>query len=318
MTLDRLGEALDFKGLLRGLELGRATFWVALGLGLWSLLRASALAPAASAAEGASVGPARRRPNAALMVRVLVVCNVVFALQTFGDAATLWPRLVGASPVLPEGVAFAEHARQGAFSLLAAALLAALIILLALRDDRPAAAHRATRVLVLLWVAQTLVLLLSAASRLDLYVDAYGLTRLRLAAFVWMAVIAAGLVLTIVRVLRNQPNAWLIRTSLMAALTALYVYGASDTDRFIAERNVDRALAGQDLDGIYLCSLGHEALPAMHRYLAVDPQAYPRTCVARQRRRLARRQADWRSWTWRGHRILTDPVVRSPLPSPLG
>ena len=43
-----------------------------------------------------------------------------------------------------------------------------------------------------LWLAQNILLVVSALMRLDLYVDAFGLTRLRLAAVVWMGLVAGN------------------------------------------------------------------------------------------------------------------------------
>ena len=50
------------------------------------------------------------------------------------------------------------------------------------------------RNLVYLWIAQNVMLFVSSMLRLDLYVEEYALTELRLAAGVWMGLVAVGLV----------------------------------------------------------------------------------------------------------------------------
>ena len=49
------------------------------------------------------------------------------------------------------------------------------------------------RALVFLWVGQNVLLVVSSILRLDLYVEIYLLTYWRVAAFIWMLIVAAGL-----------------------------------------------------------------------------------------------------------------------------
>ena len=62
---------------------------------------------------------------------------------------------------------------------------------------------RVMRVLLLVWVAQTLLLVISSILRLDLYLEVYGMTHLRFAAFVWMAVVALGLVVLVMQIVQH-------------------------------------------------------------------------------------------------------------------
>ena len=62
----------------------------------------------------------------------------------------------------------------------------------------PARSRRTVRLLriaLLAWVAQNVFLVLSSLLRLELYVAQYGLTHLRMAAAIWMVVVALGLAL---------------------------------------------------------------------------------------------------------------------------
>jgi len=52
---------------------------------------------------------------------------------------------------------------------------------------------------------------------------AYSLTYLRLAAFIWMMLVAAGLLLMLIQILLRKPNSWLVAAN--AATLALVLYG---------------------------------------------------------------------------------------------
>jgi hypothetical protein len=105
--------------------------------------------------------------------------------------------------------------------------------------------------------------LISALHRLRLYEDAFGLTRLRLAAEVlalWLGglfglLIAAGVV---ARVLRQLPRAVIAGTA-----AALLAFSLANPDGLIAKRNVERWRETGDLDVIYLQTLSADAAPAL-------------------------------------------------------
>jgi len=61
---------------------------------------------------------------------------------------------------------------------------------------------RGLRWLLLAWLLQNLLLVASSALRLEIYDHSYGLTCLHMAAYIWMGLVAAGLVL--VQLLTNS------------------------------------------------------------------------------------------------------------------
>ncbi len=121
------------------------------------------------------------------MSRSLILFNALFALQSGLDLVYLWG---GAN--LPDGMSHAEYAHRGAYPLIVTALLAAGFVLVAMRPGGPAEQSRLIRPLVLAWIAQNILLVISSIFRLDLYVAAFSLTYLRLAAFIWMLLVADG------------------------------------------------------------------------------------------------------------------------------
>lgn len=258
----------------------RLFFWIVCALAIWPMLRLSSMAARLFA-------PVRPRKwqlrmnilNPRSVTRALVLFNLIFALQSVLDAGYLWGGIA-----LPDGMSYADYAHRGAYPLLAVALLAGLFAVLAqpFLDARPA-----LRFLMYLWIGQTFLLVISSILRLDLYIDAYGLTRLRFAAFVWMGLVAAGLLLLVTQMIKRHPISWfwLSATALTAAV--LYVCALINVDGVIARHN----LAQDKIDRYYLCRLGDGAKPAIHAH---DPEL----CGTR-----VSTPTDWREWGYRNARL---------------
>jgi len=272
------------------LDPDRVTFWLLMAGLIWPFLRLTVLRDRLNA-------PLRARwvltwvpvavVNVRSVLRALVVFNLIFAVQSLLDLAYLWG---GVS--LPEGMTYARYAHRGAYPLLATALLAGGFALLA----QPFLAGRpGLRVLLYLWVAQTVLLVVSSILRLDLYVGAYGLTRLRFAAFIWMGLVAAGLCLMLVQMMLRRGVGWLYIRSAGMGLLTLYAVCFVNVAGLVAGHN----LAQPELvvDNYYLCALGDGALPAIR-----DWEQDKRQTLCHGQHRLAK-PADWREWGFRNARL---------------
>lgn len=225
--------------------------------------------------------------NAASITRSLILFNVMFAVQTALDLTYLW-----GGAALPEGLSYASYAHRGAYPLLATALLAGLFALLA----RPFTdGSRALRLALLAWVGQNVFLVLSSLLRLELYVGAYGLTHLRLAALIWMIVVALGLCLVIVQVIRSKPACWLLTRAALLGVAALYASSFLSFSATIAEHNLSKEYV---LDPGYVCSLGPHALPAVYAY---EARVGHRLCAGPKITSIE--YADWREWGFRDWRL---------------
>ncbi len=316
LRLEGLGEAIaDF---FRALHPARLCAWLAVGAAGWALLRFRAR-PGAEAAPAAF--EARREALAGrMLVRCLAVFNALFAVQTALDVGYFWS---GFS--LPAGMTYAEYAHRGAYPLVLTTLLAILFILAAFRDrDRDVESPERRRAvqLVYLWLAQNGFLLASAAARLDLYVDVYQLTRLRLAAAIWLGLVALGLVFTLVKIATRRTNAWLVNANLATTAAVLWLCCFPDFEGLIAEHNVDRALATRgELDVHYLGTLGPAAQPALRRWWDSPERAATAPLVPCADRRL-RHELDEQLRSWRGYslrrtalRARRDPEWQERLPA---
>jgi len=206
-----------------------------------------------------------------------------------------WKVIIGGA-ALPEGMTAAEYAHRGAYPLLVTALLAGGFALAA----RPFAAEdRRLRMLLLLWLAQNVALTISALLRLELYVEAFGLTYLRLHSAIWMGLVAAGLGLTGWQVWRGLPNGWLLLRTVGLGVGVLYAACFVNFAAIIAAENLKRPT----YDAGYVCSLGPTAMGAIQasgRDVVVQfPDGVGSVWCA-----LSPPQIDgWRDWGFRDWRV---------------
>lgn len=274
-------------------------------LAVWSLLR-----PPRLAWLGIGAGPPLLTggdlPGVTMPSVVLSLCafNLLFAVQNGLDIAFLW-----SGAPLPGDLTLAGYAHRGAYPLIATALLAGLFVLLMLRPGSATARSTPVRLLVTLWIAQNLLLVASTMYRTFDYIEAYSLTVLRIAALIWMGLVAVGLILICYRLLRNRSAAWLINANMLAALLVLTVCTVVDLGRIAAAWNVRHARdvggRGVELDVCYLRELGPSALlPMLELEARPDVPADLRGRVLWVRGQvlaeLTSAQEDWHGWTPRG------------------
>ncbi|MFE2209350.1 DUF4153 domain-containing protein [Streptomyces rubiginosohelvolus] len=276
---------------------------VSLGEGPWRIFLfalglAGALAAAYAAAapvrwDGITVssGKPRGRVEWALP---LIVLNLLFAAFI---ALQLVVLLGGYEKVRAEtGLDHAEYARQGFWQLLWATLLTLLVIALALRWAPRGGSRDRTLVRAVLGTlcALTLVVVASALRRMDLYVDEYGLTRLRIsvaAMELWL-----GVVLVLILAAGVFGARFLPRAIAVSAAAGVLAFGLLSPDGLIAEQNVQRfearESAGIDID--YLKDLSADAVPALDRL--PEPE---RSCALRIiQREVLHTDTPWYATSW--------------------
>ena len=233
---------------------GRAATWAAvMGIGgalMWAG-RAAAVAPAP---------PAARRLGRTESVVPLVALIALFAVFVALQLTALYG---GHDYVLDTaGLTYAEYAREGFAQLLAAAALTLAVIAAAARWGS------VNRLLLGALCALTLVVLASALTRLGLYMDAYGYTRLRLSAegaILWLGGVFA--LLLIAGAARRM--GWLPRATVALTGVAVLAFAISNPDRRVAEHNLKRA---EPADERVLRDLSADAAPALPCRLVDVPE----------------------------------------------
>jgi hypothetical protein len=177
-----------------------------------------------------------------------------------------------------------------------------------MKPGNPGATPTMTRALVYAFIAQNIGLVLSSILRLDLYVSTFALTYWRVAAFIWMALVATGLILILIRISTGRSNRWLVSGNLAALMATLYLSCFVNFAGLIGNWNVTHAETAR-LDAWYLASLGRHALPAMLILQASDQplEHNARTnlddCIGILTAALAERQSSWRTLSLRDLRL---------------
>lgn len=270
--------------------LSRGLFWGGTALFLVPLLRPDLPEPmglpCVTVVSGGRIGL-----NAGSVLRALVLFNFLIAVQTATDLSIL---ALGAA--LPQGMSLAEYAHRGAYPLLVTALLAGAFALAA----RPFfGEHRAIPPLLFIWLAQNMVLCGAAMLRLEHYIDAFGLTYLRLYALIWMGLVAIGLGLVLVQLMRKRSNRWLLARCTFLGLGTLYICAFVNFAHIIAAQNLGRTNSDTD----YICALGPMAHAALGAASVPDAASgitishpcailYPPTTEG------------WRDWGFRSWRVV--------------
>lgn len=223
-------------------------------------------APAAGRdAAGWAAAPVRRRS-----VGVVEWAIALSALDLLFGAFVLLqlPLLFGGQDFVlaAADVTLAGHARAGFAQLVVVAALVLAVVAMAVRWARRerTTAEMGLRALLGVLLLFTVVVLASAAVRLDAYVGAFGQTRLRLAvqtSFWWFATIFALVLAAGLRV--RAGAAWLPRACVLVTGIALLGHLASGPDARIAARNVGRFAATGEVDLVTLRGLSADALPAL-------------------------------------------------------
>lgn len=192
---------------------------------------------------------------------VLVAVDLLFLLFVVIQFRYLFG---GQANITAAGYTFSEYARRGFFELVTVAVITLLLyVALAASTKSDTAVHRRTfTILTVLLFVQVLVMLASAWMRLQLYEDAYGFTRLRTYTHIFIPWLAVLLAITILlEILRRRER---FALSLLACSVGFVLsLGLINIDGVIVRLNVQRALAGEELDLDYLAGLSNDAVPAM-------------------------------------------------------
>jgi hypothetical protein len=302
---DMLGEYLSFSRILNWF-ITACVFWAVLRPKLMPRKKSTVSKTVTSQGSGLTALLFNERS----IFTSLILFNGLFFIQNMLDITFLWN-----DAVLPNNMSYAQYAHQGAYPLIATALLAAVFVLIALKPQSTTEQLPVIRRLVYLWVGQNIFLVLSSITRLMHYIEVYSLTYLRVVAFIWMGLVALGLVLIIARIHLQKSNIWLINMNSLSLYATLYLCCFINVGGYIADYNVkhSHSITGKGvwLDMYYLESeIGIDAIPAL-RWLeayAEEHRLPEGTEILRKKleKRLEYAMSDWRQWTFRNYRLMLE------------
>ncbi len=271
------------------LERSGVVAWLALG-GLSFALTARPVARSSGSQEARPLG-------AIEAITVLSSVALVFGAFLSIQVTDLFG---GASRVLSvPGVTFAKYARRGFAELVVVALLT-LVLVLGLAAVTRRSGHQALgfSALSTAIVAETLVLLGSAWSRMAAYEAAYGATQTRIQVDVFILWLGAALLWLLLTLWSRR---WAPRFAIGALVCGLgYVTSLNllNPDALVAKRNIERWQATGNLDTSALCNLSDDArelvIPLAGKLKDQDARQRINNWIASH----SNPSAAWQSWHW--------------------
>ncbi|WEV59760.1 DUF4173 domain-containing protein [Bifidobacterium sp. ESL0728] len=188
--------------------------------------------------------------------------------------------LFGGVDTLKRFGGYATYAREGFFQLVGVTAINLVIVMVCTYLHKHQKRTISLLLLELVLVASTLVMLVSAAWRMSLYVEKYGLTRLRLLTYWGMVAIAFLLIATVIKLVR--PTFALFRAAFFGTLVLWLVFAFVQPDAIIANVDVDGYLNGsiEVVDTDYLGQLPSSAVDPLTRLEQQAPTKSVRDAAA--------------------------------------
>ncbi len=248
----------------------------------------------------------RRDPTLALWqnIALLAAVNVVFFAANTSDAIFLWWHAT-----LPEGVSYSQFVHQGVYSLITAVVFAAGVLAIVFQQQPSIAHSPIVRGMALAWTLQNLALIAGVLRRLQLYVETYQYSELRVYVGCFLLLVTVGFLLLAHHIHRGMQLGKLIRSNALVTLLLFFIVQYCDVATWVAQRNVAqwKADSRRILDLTYLESLGPCGWPALAE-VAQDPRGKPESDeatrilrIAVSREMISAKEHDWRSYQHRRH-----------------
>lgn len=191
---------------------------------------------------------------------VLSAVSVLYVVYLISQLAYF---VGGFAGILPEGYTMAQYARRGFFEMawLSGINLTVMTLAVGLVEKKDGRAPLSTRLLCLFIGLVTLFFVVTASAKMLLYIDAYGLTRLRVLTEVIMIFLAVTTV--IVSIWLFVPKMPYMKAVLLTALVMGAVVAWIDVDTVVAKYNVEAYQSGklETVDVYYLGGLSYGAAP---------------------------------------------------------
>lgn len=209
--------------------------------------------------EAPSTWQPKRFSHLTVNTALIMVCVVYFVYLLSQTAYFVG----GFAGILPEEFTLAEYARRGFFEMawISAINLILIILCVAMTQRKKRRVPLTTRIFCLFIGLVTLFLAATASAKMFLYIDSYGLTRLRVLTEVIMIFIA--LTVVFVAVWLFKPKFAYMKAVLLSTLIIGAVVSWADVDTVVAAYNVRAYQSGklETVDISHLYGLGDGAIP---------------------------------------------------------
>ena len=189
------------------------------------------------------------------MLNILILTMNIFDLKFFTTGS------------IPEGITYSDFLHQGIGLLILSIIIAISIILFYFRGALNFEKSKLLKVLALIWIAQNVIMILSNIYRNNLYIEEYTLTYKRIGVYIYLILAIAGLITTIVKLIKNKSNWFLFGSNSWIAYCVLILSSLINRDYQIANYNINNS-KNTDID--YLLELSYRALPELINYKSKD------------------------------------------------
>ncbi len=188
----------------------------------------------------------RKALDTTILISFLSAICLIYVLYLLSQLAYFFNAFAG---LLPEDFTFAEYARQGFFEMVFVCLINLLLLLLTLakaRKDRGKKRDREPAILRIFSIFLclfSLVLIVTAMSKMVLYIRHYGMTHLRLTTSVFMIFLTVMFCTMLLWIfLRKIPY---MKVAVITATLLIAALGFANPSRVVAKYNVEAYLSGK-------------------------------------------------------------------------
>ena len=236
---------------------------------------------------------------AVMLAAVVLLYALFLAVQSAGLFG-------GESYLADRGLSYAQWARSGFFQMVGVTVVNLTVLLVSVTFSRRSVrSFAAVRLLGAALTAESFLLLASAAWRMTLYVEAYGLSFKRCMTYWGMGMMALFFLAAAFKL--AKPDFGFFRAAAPMALAGWLVINCVPVDLLVARDQVDRYLSGQSetIDVEYLLySLSYDTLSQLERLdgdlicrdWGAGGQTRLSTLLAERRTQAREDCTDWRTW----------------------
>lgn len=216
----------------------------------------------------------------------LILINILYGVYVFVQIKYLFLNI----GVLPEGITYADYAREGFFQLVTVALMNVAVIIIF--EYINYSGVRSQRILEGITLILTIVMGVSAFYRMHLYELTYGYTRLRLLVFIFLAILISMMLFLLVYL--SLGNKKILNSMVIFLVLSYLVVSWINIDSIVAKANIKRYIEEEKIDMYYLLELSKDAKNEIKQF----QEAYPKLFENLDRPFENEEKVPWQEWNF--------------------
>ncbi len=204
------------------------------------------------------------------LISFLSAISVCYLLYLFSQLAYFFSAFKG---FLPNGeITYAQYARKGFFEMCIIAVINLVIVFFALllaKKKKGKVCHSIKAIATFISLF-TMIIIATAISKMVLYINAYGMTILRITTSAFMLFLSVVFISVILRIYIKKIN--IIKTALIAAGCIILILGTVNVNSVCARYNYESYKSGRlnSIDTQELYKLGYEGIPYIIKLTAAE------------------------------------------------